>query len=253
MSRRSIREGIELFHLQLLSFLGKKLDKRCYALKGGCNLRFFFGSPRYSEDMDLDIAGIPVHGLHDTVGAILKSRPFVQALRVADISIEHITEHKQTETTQRWKLGLWMPDSGQPVPTKVEFSRRGLRGATVLSTVDSVLVHRYGLPPVMTPHYTAEAALLQKIEALAGRSVTQARDILDLHLLLSRERMRQILPLLPAATLDKAKAHAPDLSFDDFKGQVVAYLHPDDQAAYDSRQVWDAIQLGVLEMLEGGA
>ena len=39
-------EYIERFHLLFLAQLGQKLDKRFYALKGGCNLRFFFKSIR---------------------------------------------------------------------------------------------------------------------------------------------------------------------------------------------------------------
>ena len=54
---------IERFHLLFLVQLGQKLDKRFYALKGGCNLRFFLKSIRYSEDMDLDVQTIPVSEL----------------------------------------------------------------------------------------------------------------------------------------------------------------------------------------------
>jgi len=250
MTKRSIQAYVEVFHLLLLSFLGKRLDKRSYALKGGCNLRFFFASPRYSEDMDIDVVNLPVHSLQDAVNAILKSTPFRQALQVQGLAIEHIPEHKQSQTTQRWKLGLTRQGSEQPIPTKVEFSRRGFCGTPVLSSVNPVLVQTYGLPPVMTPHYSSEDALLQKIQALAGRSVTQARDIFDLHLLQSAERMRHVLPLVEAATLDAAKQHALDLSFDDFKGQVLAYLQPEDQAGYDSPQIWESMQLSVLALLE---
>ena len=102
----------------------------------------------------------------------------------------------------------------------------------------------------MTPHYSAEAALLQKIGALAGRSVTQARDIFDLHLLQSTERMQKVLPRLEGGVLESARQNAMDLSFDDFKGQVVAYLQPADQSSYGSPEIWDAMQLTVLEMLE---
>jgi predicted nucleotidyltransferase component of viral defense system len=250
MKDMSVQECVELFHLLLLSFLGKKLDKQRYALKGGCNLRFFFGSPRYSEDMDIDVTGIPVYSLQETIGGILSSTPFGTALRSQGIVMEHVTEHKQSETTQRWKLGLQRLGFEQVIPTKVEFSRRGFSGDTVLGGVNHVLVQRYGLAPVMTPHYSAEVALLQKIRALAGRSVTQARDIFDLHLLQSTERMQKVLPRLEGGMLESARQNAMDLSFDDFKGQVVAYLQPADQSSYGSPGVWDAMQLTVLEMLE---
>ena len=48
---------VELFHLLFLDFLGRKLDKRYCVLKGGCTLRFFMKSFRYSEDMDIDVQG----------------------------------------------------------------------------------------------------------------------------------------------------------------------------------------------------
>ena len=250
MKKISVTASIEFFHLLLLAFLGKKLDKSSYALKGGCNLRFFFASPRYSEDMDIDVQKVSVHSLQTIVGAILQSTPFRHALLVQGVAIEHITEHKQSDTTQRWKLGLQVSGLERPVPTKVEFSRRGFSGDTVLEGVNPSLVQKYGLPPVMTPHYTAETALLQKILALAGRSVTQARDIFDLHLLQSRERMQKVLTQVDAVSLEAARHNALTLSFDHFKGQVLSYLEPEDQALYDSPEAWESIQLRVLEMLE---
>jgi hypothetical protein len=39
---------VEQFHLLFLDQLGRKLDKRNYALKGGCNLRFYLRSIRYA-------------------------------------------------------------------------------------------------------------------------------------------------------------------------------------------------------------
>jgi predicted nucleotidyltransferase component of viral defense system len=248
----SIQECVELFHLLFLSFLGKKLDKQCYVLKGGCNLRFFFGSPRYSEDMDIDIANMAVYSLQQTVSHILKSSSFALALQSQRIAIEHVTEHKQSETTQRWKFGLQRHGFEQVIPTKVEFSRRGMQVGAALGSVNPSLVQRYGLAPVMAPHYPAETALLQKISALASRSVTQARDIFDLYLLLSKERFKKIEPDLERHVLDAARNNALALSFDDFKGQVIAYLQPDDQSGYDSPAAWDAMQLSVLEMLELG-
>lgn len=45
----------EAFHFCFLHRLLQISDIDLYVLKGGVNLRFFFGSPRYSEDMDLDV------------------------------------------------------------------------------------------------------------------------------------------------------------------------------------------------------
>ena len=101
MSACTLRQYVELFHLLFVSQLVRKLDKRFYALKGGCNMRFFFKSPRYSEDIDLDVHGISVDVLRTKVNSILNSKPFTDILQVRDIEIEHITEHEQTEATQR--------------------------------------------------------------------------------------------------------------------------------------------------------
>jgi len=38
--------------------------------------------------------------------------------KVQGVVIEHITEHKQSETTQRWKLGLHLRGSGHLAPAK---------------------------------------------------------------------------------------------------------------------------------------
>lgn len=252
MDNMTVRDCVEFFHLVLLSFIGKKVNKGRYALKGGCNLRFFFGSPRYSDDMDIDIADVPVHALRDTVNSILGSASFTQLLRLHDVTIEHTTEHKQTDTTQRWKLGLHAGPAQQKIPTKVEFSRRGLSDAPALESVSPVLLHRHRLPPIMAPHYSGEVALFQKIDALATRSVTQARDIFDLYLLLSRSRFNAIRPHLDPTTLQAARSNALGLSFDAFKGQVVAFLAPEDQETYDSTDAWESMQLSVLEMMEDG-
>ncbi|MCX6563298.1 MAG: nucleotidyl transferase AbiEii/AbiGii toxin family protein, partial [Candidatus Aminicenantes bacterium] len=99
-------QSVEVFHLIFLSCLGRKLDKQKWALKGGCNLRFFFRSPRYSDDMDLDVQAIPVDILRIKVNSIISGMPFKMMLEVRGIAIEHVTEHKQTETTQRWRFGI---------------------------------------------------------------------------------------------------------------------------------------------------
>jgi hypothetical protein len=42
----------ELVQLAFLAALTQRLAARHYVLKGGTNLRLFFGSPRSSQDMD---------------------------------------------------------------------------------------------------------------------------------------------------------------------------------------------------------
>jgi len=146
-------------------------------------------------------------------------------------------------------MGLMTPGISHPVPTKIEFSRRGMRDNMTFDSVMPTLLHSYGITPFITAHYPGEIALLQKIEALATRSVTQARDVFDFHILQSQKRFQLIKALLNESQLETARQNALALSFDDFKGQVLAYLSADDQAAYDSPGIWESMQLNLIDML----
>jgi len=245
--------SVEQFHLLFLAQLTRRVKPALFVLKGGCNLRFFHGSIRYSEDMDLDLGEVGAGAFRDKVREILASRPFAQVLEARGIAIERVSEPKQTDTTQRWKLGLRAQGAALPLPTKIECSRRGLEDGVVLGSVDPILARAYRLPPFMVNHYDAAAALRQKIGALAGRRETQARDVFDLHLLLAGgARLRATL--VPGGdVVERARANALSVDFGTFKSQVLAYLEPEAQAQYDSPSVWDTIVLEVVDALRGAA
>lgn len=247
------KQSAEVFHLVLLDQVGRKLDKLKWALKGGCNLRFFFKSPRYSDDMDLDVQGVPVDALREKVRSILSGKPFKTILQVRGIAVEHVTEHKQTETTQRWKFGLTVSGQNEPVPTKVEFSRRGLEAGSVFEPVSPEIVRLYELPPVMANHYPAPIVWRQKIGAILSRAASQARDVFDLHLLLETG-LKPALGLTSTGEADLAriKENVLAVDFAQFKSQVVSYLEPDLQAYYDSEETWDAVRRRIIEALGEG-
>ena len=67
----SDRQAVELFHLLFLRTLLAGPEKTHIVLKGGCNLRFFFGSARYSEDIDFDVAVIAPGTLKKNVDKLL--------------------------------------------------------------------------------------------------------------------------------------------------------------------------------------
>src|SRR5262249_18435904 len=113
-----------LFHLVFLAELGRRLDQRLYAVKGGCNLRFFFHSPRYSEDLDLDVHTVGVGTLQKKVTHLLGSRPLALVLASKQLRVLTSSAPKQTETTQRWKVMLGGEGAPGSFPTKIEFSRR---------------------------------------------------------------------------------------------------------------------------------
>jgi predicted nucleotidyltransferase component of viral defense system len=243
------RQSVEVFHLLFLDQLGRKLDKQKWALKGGCNLRFFFMSPRYSDDMDLDVEAVPVEVLRDKVNAIISGRTFKTILDVRNITVDRVTEPKQTETTQRWKLGLTVPSDGSPAPTKIEFSRRGLEAGTVFEPVSPEIIRSYELPPIMAKHYPAEIVFRQKLGAILSRAAPQARDIFDLDLLLRSGARPSPAPGLSSREIAQIKDNVLALDFSQFKGQVVAFLEPDLQGQFDSEDVWDAMRWRLVEAL----
>lgn len=103
----SVRQSTELFHLVFLrALVAKGEDKSLVALKGGCNLRFFFGSVRYSEDMDLDVVVIAKETLKRKVARLLVSPVVTAPLKTHGLTIVETSTPKQTDTTQRWKFGL---------------------------------------------------------------------------------------------------------------------------------------------------
>jgi len=243
----------EVFHLEFLRWLGRKLKADAYAVKGGVNLRFFFKSFRYSEDMDLDARGIEVAQLKDTVMKIITSPAFQDNLKsfgIANITLPDITKAKQTETTQRFKIHLVLP-SGEDLFAKVEFSRRGFSGNAVVETVDNAILRSYKLTPVLVPHYDIHAAVAQKTRALADRAAIQARDIFDLYILSSQYPADAKKPdKIETGVFTKAYERVFEVEFGQFRDTVVSYLSAEDQAIYAKPQAWEEIRLKTAQFIE---
>ena len=244
----SPKQAIEYFHLLFLAHLGKQVDRKAVILKGGCNLRFFMQSIRYSEDIDLDVTFISKETLQKNVEKILDSKSFQQSLKASEISIKSWSTPKQTETTQRWKVVI-AQGVRLPLHTKLEFSRRSIDSFHEIAEIDLTLIQHYKLFPIFVNHYDINAAIQQKIDALALRSETQCRDIFDLYFLFSKPYERKKIKV-SEATFKKAKENALSLTYDYYKAQVVAFLQPDYQTLYDSTRQWEAIQLKVFEHIE---
>lgn len=248
----SVRQSTEFFHLVLLrALVAKGEDKGLIALKGGCNLRFFFGSVRYSEDMDLDVVVIARETLRNKVERLLRSPVVLGPLQTHGITIVESSAPKQTDTTQRWKVGLLRPGDDLPVRTKVEFSRRGAIEGAAYEAADREVLRPYGMTPVLATHYTTATAVRQKVHALAARAEPQARDVFDLSLLLARSDAASVtLDVEAQAWLDAAIENAIGLSYDEYASKVVAFLEPDHAALYADRTAWEAMQEDVVARLE---
>ena len=71
----------EVFHFCFLDRLLKLSDPGLYVLKGGVNLRFFFNSPRYSEDMVIDVLAGSVQTPKENGYKILNDGAFQRLLK----------------------------------------------------------------------------------------------------------------------------------------------------------------------------
>jgi hypothetical protein len=244
-------QHIECFHLVLLRLLEARFDRARWAVKGGVNLRAWFGSRRYSEDLDIDALGGQPHVLEEKVDKLLASRPFADLLATQGLALARSSKPNQTDTTQRWKFELRARGVSLPLHTRVEFSRRGTRDEEyVLEPVRPETVRPYGVPAPTVNHYTARSALRQKIQALAGRVETQARDVWDLdHLFRTSEADPRPLPPAMQRLLPDAIERAFALPFDAFKGQVLPYLAPEDQEVYGTPDSWARMRELVAERL----
>src|SRR5262245_29506010 len=124
-----------MFHLHFLRVLSGRDARGACVVKGGCNLRFFFGSARYSEDIDLDVTGTAPGTLRNVVDGVLSSQALARLLAPAAIRVASVTRPKQTDTTQRWRVRLTHESS--ELPTKIEFSRREAEGDAQLEKLST--------------------------------------------------------------------------------------------------------------------
>lgn len=249
----------EIFHFSFLGRLLRLSDPALYVLKGGVNLRFFFNSPRYSEDMDIDVLAGNVETLKKNGYKILNDAAFRRRLRafdIADIELNDPAKAKQTSTTQRFRFTL-VSAAGSRLPTKVEFSRRNNKadGEKTLALIDTEIARVYGTLSYRCPHYTGRAAVAQKLRALAGRPVSQARDVFDLGIL-NRGGHGSETPwadLLTKTQHAKAVDSLMSLTWDDYAGQVVEFLTDESRAEFGDRSAWDLLQNEILTALVNDA
>ncbi|MDB4958339.1 MAG: hypothetical protein JWO36_5908 [Myxococcales bacterium] len=245
----STRQIVELFHMIFVRALFSGLpDKRLIAIKGGINLRFFFHSVRFSEDLDLDVTTMAKATLENRIDRLLQSPALISPLKSRGVSIREVSKPKQTETVQRWKLAI--ATGSVEERTNIEFSRRDAVDRAKSEPIAALIANAYDLPTFIATHYTCADAILQKIQALAGRDETQPRDVFDLHVLFARRDAPKKLDDDKSKLIAAAAKNAADLSYERYLALVVAYLDPDHADVYSSRDAWEAMQLEVIGRIE---
>jgi predicted nucleotidyltransferase component of viral defense system len=248
-ARRTEPQIIEHFHLAFLQVLQSRLPQTQYIVKGGVNLRYFFNSHRYSEDIDLDAVAVEPWALEEKVDAVLESAAEAALLRAGGLQVHEITKPKQTDTTQRWKAMISAQGRRDPVRTKIEFSHREARGPSRLEAVPDRVVAPYALRPPTMQHYLAEGAIEQKVVALARRNETQARDVFDLELLLRQRREVTVAHLVDEETRLAAQERAIELAPQAFEDQVLPFLDQEVAELYSAPDSWEQMRAFVIDRL----
>jgi hypothetical protein len=243
--------AIEAFHLAFLAALPTKVPQDRWVVKGGAALRYWFGSLRYSEDIDLDASGIAADVLGERVESLLVGPAVAALLRSVGVTPQDARAVKATNTTRRWKLALLLAGRAEPVRTKVEFSfrRADLDPRSVLEPVPERIAAPYALRPPSARHYSAAAATEQKVGALAGRAEPQARDVFDLELLLRGWPAGLAPGRIPTRILDLAIERAFELPYSAFRAQVGPFLEDAVRQIHDTPDTWAATQSYVGERL----
>jgi hypothetical protein len=251
VTTRSDAQNIEIFHQLFLQVLTAH-SHNWFILRGGANLRYDFGSVRYSNDIDLDFLGRDGVNVARSVDAALSGRALTVLLRQQGLKIGESTKPPQTETTRRWQIGLSRQGAfGDLIRTKVEFSNRGIESGDVLfETVPSHVVDPYAIRPVTTAHCGPTSALEQKIAALALRNETKARDVFDLELLLRLRRAAGVSSVLDVSLAAQAAQKATEVSYARFRSEVHPFLDPDRAILYEGEDNWTRLRASVSDEID---
>lgn len=258
MSGTQAREAV---HLLLLRELQKVKEARAVILKGGVNLRLFHGSPRYSEDIDLDGESDARLAIRSTIRGIFGDREFARSLTRLGLRGVDPKEgpNKDTETTFRYKFHVLAPGN-QSYGTKVEVSFRDRNDADPyeLAAPDHDRVAAY-LPAgerLVVQRYGRKAAVRQKLDALAGRRRIEARDIFDIDMLLAEEEPPDadlvgfLAGQVDSRTLALARERALELKYPEYESLVVRFLEDEVRQDYRTPERWDEMRLRTVSLIE---
>jgi hypothetical protein len=254
LSPVAAREVVHLLVLQALMGIRRGND---VTVKGGVNLRLFFGSARYSEDMDLDGTTQAGDAIRAVIHGIFDDRALIRRLQTCGVRELDPGEgpNKDTGTTFRYKFGV-VVGGGVRYSTKVEVSFRERHEAdrAMIEPPAAEILRAYDMEALEVRHYVREAAVRQKLDALGGRREAQARDVFDLHVLAPHpapaDLVRFLAKHLPTGRLKEAHGRALAISYSEYAGQVLEFLSGEGRGRYASEASWDEMRLGVAALID---
>jgi len=247
-------EIAESFHLAFLQALATRANLSAWALKGGGNLRFFYGSERFSEDIDLDTFDIEPWAFQDRVDQTLASDLLTRTLGLLGSRIDYLNPKERSETKSKWVVGVRQASETEPIYTQIEVSHREYpyRAFAKVEPVTETAVARYAaaLRRPTFGHYLPRAAVAQKIDALWGRDVRQPRDVFDLDLLFRIAPDAVARGDVDEAGLRAALTRLFEIGYGEYRARVLSFIEPDALPLHESIEAWESMQVTVAERLE---
>ena len=165
----------EYLQARILGALQRAGAMTALAFLGGTSLRFLFGLPRYSEDLDFALEGEPSrydlrHHLQ-AVRAELSGEGYRVELRMREHRTVHSAFVRFPGTL--YEIGL-SPHPGQVLAIKIEVDTNPPSDAVT----DTTLVRRHETLRLF--HHDRASLLAGKLHAVLQRPYTKGRDIYDL-------------------------------------------------------------------------
>ena len=165
----------EYLQARILGALQRAGAMTSLAFHGGTSLRFLFGLPRYSEDLDFALEGdasrYDLRRYLREVRAELSAEGYQLDLRVREHRAVHSAFVRFPGVL--YEIGL-SPHPGQVLAVKVEVDTNPPAGATMVTT----LVRRHETLRLF--HHDRASLLAGKLHAVLERPYTKGRDLYDL-------------------------------------------------------------------------
>jgi len=166
----------------------------------------------------------------------------------------HVSEPKQTETVQRWKIGGMCGKT--EISMTVEVSRRGLPPPAHRTEVRFEPMSEYGLAPVIIDTYSPTAIAAGKVFALLSHNRSAPRDIYDLQMLVTME-VRPPVDLIAAAGVGQIEEMLTSLwdklelmPYSVARDALVDYMPKDVMASFNE-DTWEDFRLRTGQSVEG--
>jgi predicted nucleotidyltransferase component of viral defense system len=213
-------------------------------------MRGLYGSTRLTKDVDFDC--------EDSVSrqSMQAQMPpaLTQAARAAGLSEINITQTKDAELSNRWRVQGLHPD-GPRITWEVEISGRGIPPVKFIETRPFATPISYRIPNFSVRVYGAAAMAGGKVNALLSENRSVPRDIYDLFELTEQQADPVALWIqrIPRETLEARRPQVMQkidlITFAFANTELLPYIAPDIRAGIDAAR-WDEVRVRVADSVD---